>query len=335
MRSLSLASAKENAGEFSTSRRGALLLAIVAPTIAWPSSARDALPQSLSSRLDAGMLSLPADKFPSSTSGDLRYPSWLAGKWHVTTTARDFSMPLGRRYVVPSLVRVSQQDLATKRQLQYSMTFTDGAADGTNDGELTVQQSRAFNVIQEENAFTASRGSTVERGSYVCDQAHPHGRVLLDVRDDKPLGRESSTSGLDKYASWEVRNVVRSQLEFDITEAAWEVSTGDDSVTGDAFVTSELAVQRALFPSRTIDETFLEILMRFERPSVPPKAEATLAEPVQPTTVRARYRVAQYLSLPGVEPRLASTDAERNLARQAANRAVALLDYDLEMVKAE
>eukprot|EP00966_Prymnesium_polylepis_P275566 6366998-Prymnesium_polylepis.1 len=115
------------------------------------------------------------------------------------------------------------------------------------------------------------------------------------------------------------------QTEIDILLAGWEE-------TDSSFVTSELTAQRQLLPSRAVggasevvDTSFLELLTRFERPASE-----------RPQSVRARYRVVQYLGLPGVAPPAASASrAARALEMQAAGQAVSILDYDLLMERVE
>ena len=279
-----------------------------------------------------------------SVPGDLRYPSWLAGTWRVTTTATGFSMPLGPRFVDPFLLRIATEEVRNKKQLQYVYRFVDDAPPPEGQPTLTVRQDRRYNAIEEEKAFIAARGATIERGMFVCNAAHPHGRVLLDVRDDNTRGlvsRELLGDDVErKEATWVAKAVIRTQLSLDIAWAAWEERSssgegggeggggrgGEGGGRGDeggTFVTSELAVQRALLPSRVIDESLIEILTSFERPSegVPGS---------QQKTMKARYRVAQYLSLPGVNSSAAlSSEATRKLAKQADGRAVSVLDYDL------
>lgn len=299
--------------------RRALVCALAAQCmVPRPSRAVDTVP-SLMERLSARSLKPLSDSVPS-MDGDLRYPQWLAGSWRATNTATGFSMPLGKRFVDPYLLRLGQQDATTGRQRQYLLSYEDGARPPPGQPTLTVRQQRPFSTIQEERAFTATKGTTIERGRYILDPPHPHGRIVLDVRDDVTPERSviRGTDGpreLSRAASaWEVRKTVRSQLELDVAWAAWEEC--DDGT----FVTSELAVQRSVLPLGVVDESYLEILFRFERP--------TGAEP-QPDAVRASYRVAQYLSLPHATPPAAATKEARTLARQAAGRAVALLDYDV------
>ena len=84
---------------------------------------------------------------------------------------------------------------------------------------------------------------------------------------------------------------------------------------------SEFAVQReALSSGEELGISFLELLTKFERP----------AGAEQPTTARASYKVLQYLSSPpGISRKAPSSRAERALEREAAGRAVAILNYDL------
>lgn len=294
----------------------------------------------LAARLATRSLSLPQDIVPS-FEGDLRYPTWLAGTWRVTNKAVGFTMPMGKRFVDPFLVTIAQQDLSAAKELTYTLRFNDQEQPPAAQPTLTVRQDRPFNTIAEERAFSASRGATVERGSYDCDAAHPHGRVLMAVRDDEPSGVRGVERPPEGIA-WEVRRVVRSQLELDIAWQRWEETTttasrggaigggvgggdGGGGGGGGRFVTSELAVQRASLPSpssQMIDESFLEILTSFEQP-------AAADQPV-----RARYRVAQYLSLPGVPPPKVTTPEARKLAKQAGFHAIALLDYEMTMERA-
>lgn len=253
-----------------------------------------------------------------SVAGELQYPKWLAGKWRVTNTAVGFTMPLGARYVDPFLVQLAGEEVAASKTRQYSMRFVDDVPPPVAPA-LSVRQDQAFNSMEEERAFTASRGATIERGLYAVDPAHPHGRIVMDVRDLDP-----SPGDAPQGAGWEVRKTFRSQLELDVTWAAWEESRGSvgvDGSGGGAFVTSEIAVQRVRLPQeRGVVESYLELLTRFERPSA------------SSSTVRAQYRVVEYLSLPGLpDVPTAQSASARRLAKQAADQAVALLDYELIM----
>jgi hypothetical protein len=234
--------------------RRALLLAVTAVSAPSRSKALDVAP--LLSRFDTTSLSPLSESVPSA-AGDLRYPAWLAGTWRVENTAAGFSMPLGSRFVNPYVIRIAEKEVSTAKKEQYLLRYVDGAVPPEGQPSLMVRQARPFNTIQEERASGAARGSKVERGTFACNAAHPHGRILLDVLDEQTDGVESSGG------SWEALRVFRHQMELDIGWAAWEsavstTTTGSSSV----FVTSELAVQRALLPSRPIDESFLEILMR-------------------------------------------------------------------------
>ena len=306
--------------------RRAIMLALAAQgTMPWPSAATDQLPTlqlpTLSERFSSTRLKPLSDRMPS-MDGDLRYPKWMAGKWRATNTAVGFTTPLGQRFVDPYLLKIGQSDATTSKQRRYLLGYEEGFPPPAEQPTLTVRQARPFSTIQEERAFTASKETVIERGVFTRNAAHPHGRVVLDVKNDiTPDGKP-----LSPYvgAGWEVRKTVKSQLELDIMWAAWEES-GDN-----AFVTSELAVQRAELPRGAVDETYLEILFRFERQSLTGAAEEQSPETAPPpNAVRARYRVAQYLSLPDAALPAAATKEARKLAKEAAGRAVALLDYDV------
>ena len=231
-------------------------------------------------------------------------------------------MPLGERYVDPLLIKVAREELAATSKLRYSARFVDiGAAPDAAHPSLTVRHDRPFNIIEEEGAFTASRGTSVEGGTFSLSSSHPHGLVELDVRDDMPVERADL---LAQYAAWEVVQTMRSRLAVDVAWAAWEEAGAG------AFVTSEMTTQRLTTPRpadlggrgspTVVDESYLELVTRYEQPQAG-----------SPDRMRARYRIAQYLSLPGAPAAAASTSAARRLASQADGRAIALLDYDLEM----
>ena len=134
---------------------------------------------------------------------------------------------------------------------------------------------------------------------------------------------------------FEVRLLTRSKLELETVWAASEETVAADGTKG--FVTSELCVQRALFPDgsngrgsyEVFDTQFLELITRYELP--PPAAPAGDSGEDYPESIQASYRIAQYLGgLPGVttSPQGMSQRSQA-LARQAAGRAIALLDLSL------
>jgi len=267
----------------------------------------------LPSRLDAVRLIPPSRSEP----GALRYPSWLAGAWHVTCRNAAFSTPLGSRFVDQTLIEeiARTQDAAVRWRARYVE-----APSVAGWPKLTVAQDRLLNAAEEERAFIPST-FRVQGGRYEFDAAHPHGRVLLNVLDtDVAAGTQSAQT-----RAYDVKMQFQFQTEIDILLAGWEE-------TDSSFVTSELTAQRQLLPSRAVggasevvDTSFLELLTRFERPASE-----------RPQSVRARYRVVQYLGLPGVAPPAASASrAARALEMQAAGQAVSILDYDLLMERVE
>ena len=291
-------------------RRAALVCAAAA-SIRWPTARPAMAAMDLSSRLDATSLTPPLGT--ESMPGDLRYPAWLAGTWRVTNRGDGFSMPLGPRFVDPELVAEARKAV----RLQYGARFTKAPL-LAGWPSLSVRQDRRFNEMQEEGAFISSGGFVVERGTYACDDAHPHGTVLLDVLDTDVAGQGLLRSAAN--GAVDVRPTFRFKTAVDILWASWEL-------TDDAFTTSELTVQRQLVPgangkSEEVDVTFLELLTRYERPASD-----------QPRVVRARYRVVQYLNLniPGVAAPVAVTRAARELEKKAAGQAISILDYDLLM----
>ena len=117
---------------------------------AWPAAAAElsASPEPLSSRLDATRLT-PLLSTERSMPGDLRYPTWLAGTWRVTTKGAGFAMPLGPRFVEPELVAEARKPV----RLAYGARFLESQPPPAGSPSLSVQQDRRFNAIQEEGAF--------------------------------------------------------------------------------------------------------------------------------------------------------------------------------------
>lgn len=292
-----------------------------------PPSARAHYPSSLSQRF-FGQLTLPSMSMHSSVRGDLRYPDWLAGSWRVSNSnyKPGLTLPLGERFVDPFLL----DQVRSSETRQYEMRFavdTGGLCGPSDDGSgLRVRQDRRFNAIQEENAFNAPAGFLAQRGTFKCDASRPHGIVRLDVLDTmREPAIESVTpmfsSGRPLPLEIVRKQAFRSTSELEIVWAASEA-------TDDAFVTSELLVQRSLLPpaDEVLATAYLELLWKFELPAAPEVS----------TAVRARYRVAQYLGFPGIEAsrrREQLSKAQRALEREAAGRAVALLDYDVVLEK--
>jgi len=262
----------------------------------------------------------PPERF-ASVPAEVRFPSWLAGTWQVTNTAVGLQTPLGRRFVDPYILSVAQRDVGSKSTMEYQLRFIE---DGDASSPMPVRQDRPFNSIEEEGALVASRGVVIERGDYKMDASYPHGRVLLELKDEQ-LDRVASAE-LPKGSPFNVRRVVRTQLELETVWAQWQ--DGSTNGNANAFFTSELMVQRVLLPlttapreakrERVLDASYLEILTRFER------SPADMAG-TPPTRLRARNRVVQYLSLPGVSEPAAALEVE------AAGRAVLLLDYDWDL----
>ena len=266
-------------------------------------------------RLDADSLSPPSSALRS-VAGDLRYPNWLEGTWRAACSSAGFSAPLGARFVAPELIAEARK----KVQREYKLRFV-SAPPPAGQPTLSVRQDRRFNLVEEERAFIASDGFVVEGGDYVCDAAHPHGRGLLTVLDANAVPSQDGGGPAARYA---VTPSFRFQEELEVLWAAWEAAE-----PAGAFVTSELTVQRVLLPApgrTSVEEastSLLELLWRFERRS---------ARDDRPSSVRARYRVAEYLSLPGVAAAAASaTRAARALERQAAGQAISIIDYDLSL----
>lgn len=307
---------------FAASRR-AVVCAITAGLSASFSPRCSHAATTLSDRFDSsGLLMPPLLSGMESLPGDLRYPSWLAGTWRVTNTNSDpaITFPLGPKFVDPLLVEEVQRTSSRRYQMRF-VQDADSACGPPEDG-LPVRQDRRFNNVQEEGAFTAPSGFVIERGAFACDAAHPHGMVLLDRIDTDATGavrpRAVSTAiGGGPSPAYEVvqRVTLRSRSELDILWAACE------QVGEDAFLTSEFTVQRETLSSgEELGISFLELLTKFERP----------AGAEQPMTARASYKVIQYLSSPpGISRKAPSSRVERALEREAAGRAVAILNYDL------
>lgn len=299
--------------------RRALLCAAAASSVPWPATAGG--PQLLG-RIDADSLS-PLSSTVASVAGELRYPAWLEGTWRASCSSAGFSMPLGAKFVDPSLIAEARKQVRREYQLRFV-----SAPPHAGQPALSARQDRRFNLLEEERAFVAS-DFVVEGADYACDTAHPHGRGLLTVLDTRAVPDQAGGAQGARYAA---TPSYRFQEELEVLWAAWEDVEPAAPVAG-VFVTSELTAQRVLLPtpgrSSSMEEastSLLELLWRFERPSW------TSSSGQQPASVRARYRVAQYLSLPGVAVAASATRDARTLERQAAGRAVSIIDYDLNLV---
>ena len=307
-------------------RRAAVLCATAAVSYCRFDAAHAQPALNLASRLDAKELTPLAGSI-SSFPGDARYPPWLAGTWRINNTPAGFSMPLGVRAVDRVLVEEARAEAAAAKPVVYLQRFTGAPSTGW------IRQDRQFNAIAEEGAFVEPRGFAVERGTYLCDEEHPHGRVLLDIVDRGGDGSKVSGS-----AAVTVSAATRSKLELETLWVAWEETpllSPVDASNGaaPAFVTSELVVQRALFPTavanrdEVLDTSYLEILWQFE-----PQSSAA-----QPNSVKARNRVAQLSVLErsneagGRARSRGSGDATTLLDRLGMGQAVSILDYDVIM----
>lgn len=301
-------------------RRRVLLLS-TASLATIPLRARSEPPPSipaLSTRLRKLELMAPSAALES-VPGELRYPAWLSGTWRVTNTNAEpaISLPLGSKFVDPNLIAEAKK-ASSRRYLSQYVDGTAAGACGQPVVGLPVRQDRRFNTMQEENAFIKSGGFVVEQATYTCDAIHPHGSVLLQILDTDATAAVRTPDASSSSSAYEMiqKTAFRSRSELDVVWAAWEAAADDAS-----FITSEMTVQREVLPTgEELATSYLELLTKFERP---PAVE-------QPATVRARYRIVQYLSFPDLRSPTRSR-MERALEREAAGRAVAVLDYDLVM----
>ena len=155
--------------------------------------------------------------------------------------------------------------------------------------------------------------------------------MVLDILDtDVTSASRGKAPATPNFDTFEAKVTARFRTELEILWAGWEAT--DPS----SFISSETVVQRELLPASTrggIDEelavAYFEYITRFSRPST----SGELAD--RPSTVSARYRVAQFLGLPDVAPPRDANRVARSLERQAGNRAVAIIDYDLTMQRVQ
>ena len=241
-------------------------------------------------------------------------------------------MPLGNAFVDGFTRATAQEDIDAAQTLEYTLRFVEATAPPLEPA-LSVAQDRRFNAVEETSAFLAGEGIVISSGAYEISAAHPHGRIALVVRDPNSVG--DSKAGSDAR-----RDAGQSSIELCIEWAAW-----DADASAGAFVTSELAIQRVTLPpdeyfdQAAIDTSYLEIITRFEKPTVSVgSASGTAAQRRPRTIVKARNRLVQYLALPGVETPSAgqpSSSRARGLERLAAGRAVSFFDYDWVMEKIE
>ena len=316
-------------------RRRATICAAAAATLQAPTcgSAR-LLPSTLplSPRLDASVLKPLTALGVTSAASDLRYPTWLKGTWRVKNTIAKFTMPLGAAFVDSYLRASAQEDVNAAETLTYTLSFVD-ADPPKSDPTLTVAQDRRFNAVEETAAFLSSEGVVITNSAYEINAAYPHGRILLEACDRDAAG-DSRVSGRGSGAN-SGGSVGRSTIDLRVDWAAW-----DESASGGAFVTSELATQRVILPpdeyfdQTAVDTTYLEIITRFERPQIVPIDRSR--KPSGTTTiVRARNRLVQYLALPGVTSSgsLNSSSRAAKLEGLADGRAISYFDYDWIMEK--
>lgn len=281
-----------------------------------------------SPRLDANSLTPLSTYDVPSVSSDLRYPRWLQGTWRVSNTITRFSMPLGSAFVDSFTRATAQEDVDAAQTLSYLLKFDETLLPSESDPELCVAQDRRFNAVEETGAFLSGEGLVVADGSYQVNEQHPHGRIDLVVRDPDAIGDSRAAASAARQDSTTTR------IELSIEWAAW-----DAAASGGAFVTSELAVQRVMLPpdqyfsESAVDTSFLEIITRFEKPQRIMRAGGANNSHRRPTTVvRARNRLVQYLSLPGIDTLdKGATKRSRGLERLAAGRAVSFFDYDWVM----
>jgi hypothetical protein len=251
----------------------------------------------LSPRLDASVLSPLSERY--CIDGELRYPEWLKGKWRVRSTVTGYTMPIGERFIDEFTRVLAREDVDTRLQLTYELSFV-GVAPPAGASALSVAQEKLDNAVAETDAFLSVDGPRVVGGRYEIDRDHPHGRTVLTVRSaDRDGGFV-----LDQRVVW----------------------AASEAPSSAVFITSELVVQTGTNAGATepSDVSYYEILTRFERSS-------------RGGGVRARYRLAQYLTLPGVRavgPGVRDDEEGRQLralAKLANGRAVSFFDCEWTM----
>ena len=268
----------------------AMLPLPLSPTSATP-AALSLLPPPLAPRLGSPSIALLADMVQSRPDV-LHYPKWLLGTWRCSNTISQFSMPLGSALADPFVRAVAEEDVAAAATLKYLIRFMPSSSP-PDEPDLGAVQDRAFNALEETQAFLGPDGGSVLACKYAASESNPHGLLNLEVSDPDEQDGTSTTS-----------------VSLRIDWAQWEASA-----SGGAFVTSELLRQRTTRPAGMYaprqDETSLfESITRFERPVTAADGRVLVA---------ARNRLAEYLLPSGTSP---------SRARLAGSRAVTVFDYD-------
>ena len=221
-------------------------------------------PPPLSPRLGSSSVELLSEVVPSRVA-ELRYPSYMIGTWRVRNTLRQFSMPLGSRFLDPFVAAVAQEDLASASTLTYLLRWVAAprAEQGSPRPELALEpvstmltpakmaaaaqpgamelgavQDRAFNAREETDAFLGADGGVVGACTYVVDAAHPHGALRLEVlepRDDgaPALARDAAGAAARARgaASDESAQAAPTSIDLDIEWTQWdEVRAGEEGI---------------------------------------------------------------------------------------------------------
>ncbi|MGV0029273.1 DUF6816 family protein [Phormidesmis priestleyi] len=158
-----------------------------------------------------------------SAQGDLIYPTWLEGTWHVTSTLVDLVAPLAPKIVTPGfesnrdylnqpvkfdvrfVKQFVKQEVATNRIAAFkSLQLRSLRVTRKGSGKPEVIADRAFNGLNLARAYLGDRAVL----SVKVDPNSPNRQITL-LRDDRQLvsivnARAIETPALDQFITTEI-----------------------------------------------------------------------------------------------------------------------------------
>lgn len=273
------------------------------------------------SELSPGFLKAPVNGGGGGNDGDLAYPPFFAGTWNSTSTFVGKRYPLGERFV-PSRIRrrgsLRREEDAVGDALSWPVRYVPGAG----GEEVSVLPDRPYNIRQQINA---QRGYD-EVAEVVVAKGGGRTTVSLNTLgpDLRPLGRGRN----ELYT-------LRRARELSVPSTGDVVAHQGDVTTHHGPGLKVVApkdygsvLQQAPSYSFSTLEYYRTVTLGERSTAVLETATYTTYDVTTATanTIDGRQRVCLFL------PPLPSGE-EGDLYFEAANRAVAVYDYDLTLTK--
>lgn len=170
--------------------------------------------------------------------GDLVYPSWIAGTWHVKSTLLDLAAPLAPEIVTPGFE--SNRDFLNQA-IEFEVRFTKSSGS-------EVIADRAFNGLNIARAYLGDRAVLAVK----VDPKSPNKQITL-LRDDRQLtstitGRASESPTADEFITTEIfqqvfRGTAQPYLNQVETTTAYRHSAETPSISADQITAIYLSPQ--------------------------------------------------------------------------------------------